>query len=306
MQCKHINELEEFSDYEYCVSNTGIISREINSRPLKPGMNNGYLNIRLIANDKKKSIAVSRLVAKLFVDNPDNKNIVNHIDGNKLNNHYTNLEWTTQKENIRHANENNLVGYHPKPIIQLDLDGNQLKIFDSIQDAAKHINLTPDAIIKVLRKKNKTAGSYKWKYANEIDNITYVDDDEKDECKTLKDFDRYQIFPDARVYSIRTKRFLKPVINTKGYSYVTLCKKGEKKKNCYIHTIVAKYFIPNPDDKNVVNHIDANKSNNHVDNLEWVTQSENMKHAFQLKKSKISDTKLLRKLESGGGENSSE
>ena len=47
----------------------------------------------------------------------------------------------------------------------------------------------------------------------------------------------------------------------------------------YIHRIVAKAFIPNPDGKLAVNHIDCDKTNNHVDNLEWVTYAENLKHA---------------------------
>lgn len=52
--------------------------------------------------------------------------------------------------------------------------------------------------------------------------------------------------------------------------------------NEYIHILVAKYFIPNPDNKPTVNHIDGNKSNNCVENLEWATQSEQMVHAFEM------------------------
>lgn len=52
-------------------------------------------------------------------------------------------------------------------------------------------------------------------------------------------------------------------------------------KDKYIHRIVAKTFIPNPEGKRCINHIDGNKLNNHVDNLEWVTYSENLKHAIK-------------------------
>lgn len=63
----------------------------------------GYLNVALTMNGKAKYYRVSRLVAQYFVPNPKNKPSVNHIDGNKLNNHYTNLEWTTMHEQMEHA-----------------------------------------------------------------------------------------------------------------------------------------------------------------------------------------------------------
>jgi len=281
---------EELNDYNYSVSEYGDIENLNTGNKLKPSVNNGYLNITLYKFDpekKQKSFAVSRLVAILYIPRIEGKNVVNHIDGNKLNNHYSNLEWTTQKENIKHANENGLVGYHPKKVIKCDQEGNKLKSFDSVIDAAKDINLTTHAIFKVLRKKNQTAGGYKWKYADEIDNVTHVNDDDKNIAKDINGYEKYQIFPDGRVYSKRGKKFLKPVLNTKGYSYVTLCKDDEKKKNRYVHVLVAEHFIANPQNKPFVNHKDGNRSHNNIDNLEWVTRSENMLHANQLKKQKF-------------------
>ena len=76
---------------------------------------------------------------------------------------------------------------------------------------------------------------------------------------------------------------LKPNTVTKGYQMVKLYMDNGKKRNASVHRLVAEAFIPNPDNKPEVNHNDGNKKNNHVDNLEWVTGSENVKHAFDHK-----------------------
>jgi hypothetical protein len=65
----------------------------------------------------------------------------------------------------------------------------------------------------------------------------------------------------------------KPSINKKGYAKI-----GINGNDYPVHRLVAIAFIPNPENKPQVNHIDENKANNHVDNLEWVTQSENIRH----------------------------
>lgn len=74
-------------------------------------------------------------------------------------------------------------------------------------------------------------------------------------------------------------RVLKIKYHHSGYSMVTLCK-NKIHKNIYIHVLVAKCFISNPLKKPCVNHIDGNKSNNNVSNLEWVTHSENTIHSI--------------------------
>lgn len=75
---------------------------------------NGYYSVVLYINDKPKEFLVHRLVALNFIENKYNKNQINHIDGNKLNNNYKNLEWCTQTENAKHAYNTGLVPHKTK------------------------------------------------------------------------------------------------------------------------------------------------------------------------------------------------
>lgn len=78
---------------------------------------------------------------------------------------------------------------------------------------------------------------------------------------------------------IHSGKILKQQKNEFGYNLVCLRKNG-KSKHAKIHRLVAISFIPNPNKKRCVNHIDGNKNNNHIENLEWVTHSENHQHAY--------------------------
>ena len=110
--------------------------------------NNGYLSVILSFKNKSKRFHVHRLVAEAFLENPNNYETVNHIDGNKFNNEVSNLEWASRKQNIEHAWKtglnhipSNYAGTHKKKITQKDLQGNIIKEWDSMTEAARFLGL---------------------------------------------------------------------------------------------------------------------------------------------------------------------
>lgn len=79
----------------------------------------------------------------------------------------------------------------------------------------------------------------------------------------------------------RRGKMLKPGLGAKGYYHVVLCVDGIP-KNYRVHRLVAETFIPNPQNKPAINHIDANPLNNHAANLEWCTIFENNRHTHNI------------------------
>lgn len=91
----------------------------------------------------------------------------------------------------------------------------------------------------------------------------------------------YQVSNLGRVYSYKRNKVLKACPNNQGYLTVNLYK-NDKPTNYKIHVLVCSHFIPNTEKKKCINHMDGVKANNCINNLEWVTHSENTKHAFAI------------------------
>ena len=106
---------------------------------------------------------------------------------------------------------------------------------------------------------------------------------ETERYATIEGFPNYLVTTHGRVLSLKDSRGkdrikeLKPQYSNSGYLTVLLYKNG-KQYHKYVHRLVAKAFIPNPENKPEVNHIDEDKSNNCVSNLEWMTAKENRNH----------------------------
>ncbi len=166
-----------FDSYE--ISNTGKIRshvrKEIIMKPADNGV--GYLRVVLHQNDKKRSVYVHRLVASAFVENPDNKPLINHIDNNPLNNNADNLEWCTYKENsewmvaqgrnkrttewLSNLHQSQRKFY--KPVIGTNVKTGEKIRFEYLNDVAK-LGFQPSCVCNCCKKIRDSHKGYRWDY----------------------------------------------------------------------------------------------------------------------------------------------
>jgi hypothetical protein len=290
--------IEEYADI-YEISNTGKYRNKTTKKELKEFIAGKYLMASLIKSGMRKRYMTHRLVACAFVKDPDNdpnKDVVNHIDGNKFNNNASNLEWTTLSGNAKHSRTELKQRKTVKKIIRIDIDGNEVE-YESILQASIANNLRRQYITECARGKRESIKGFQWRYADEMHNAHSVN---LNEMKEITEFPGYYINEEGKIYGVTKSQFLKYNM-TEPYPKIQLYKNGETKM-FYVHVLVAKTFIPNPENKLVVDHIDGNKANCNVDNLRWVTNSEN-NILYQLRR----NTSVLRsgsKEQTGFGENS--
>lgn len=95
----------------------------------------------------------------------------------------------------------------------------------------------------------------------------------------IPEYSTYSVTRDGRVWSNRLRKgWLTPNVDKNGYHRIHMIGDSGKRKGVYAHQIVALVYIPNPENKLEVNHLDHNKSNNCVENLAWCTHRENIQH----------------------------
>ena len=179
---------KEIKGYEsgYLISNYGNVkslkrfdklNRVVLERILKTEKTKkGYLRVSLSNKNGVKKYLVHRLVALHFIENKDeNKKQINHIDENKSNNCFSNLEWCDGKHNINHGSGNDARNEKKKKkVAKCDDDFNVLEVFDSIKEASEKMGFYPNSLSRLLNNiptiKNgkkyyqKKIKGYKWKF----------------------------------------------------------------------------------------------------------------------------------------------
>lgn len=149
---------------ERTVGAKGNSTKVIKETILKPSIVRGYRCVNIYKEGNIKNLKVSRCVAVHFIENPSNYKVVNHLDGNKMNDHENNLEWCSYSDNILHAYKIGLRN-NISPIIQSYLNGRIIKEWQSISEASKS-GFTGPNIHMVCNGKRKSHKGFKWSYKN--------------------------------------------------------------------------------------------------------------------------------------------
>jgi hypothetical protein len=276
---------------KYQASTKGNIRNIKTKHVLKPATCTGYLRVSLyLGNGTKKQYYVHKLIAITFITNPENKLTVNHIDYVKKNNSVSNLEWATVTEQNRHKRKFVPIKHGEKKtramriaMWRIDAEtGAKLQLYANRKLAARWVfdnglSSVPDCsanICNVYRGSGKKAFGFSWRYDTEDDTLNNNEIWKDIPPDVIGSKCGYQISTCGRVKTSKG-RIKRGYIQ--GHGYLSIC---INYKYLLIHRIVAIVFLPNPENLPVVNHLDGQKNNAHVENLEWTTFKGNSQHAY--------------------------
>lgn len=259
----------------YKISNFGkILNTKNNYLSSLNDKNIGYIRISLNSSEdcKAKKFLLHRLVAEYFLSDYKKENDVHHIDGNVFNNKIDNLQSINKKLHAKISNR--CVGLKKRTVAQYDLNGKLIKLWDKCKDITDTKIFSVSGLNKALNGTFKTYNGYIWKYYDEhLENEIWKEIIIDNNIINVSNKGRIKLKSNKIIYGFKNKS---------GYRLITF-----NKKSYVIHRLIAIAFKPIENYDNFqVNHIDCNKNNNNIENLEWVTASENVLKYYEINNKK--------------------
>ena len=247
----------------------GLNGKIFNSKLLR----SGYVSCCIINNHSESvNRRVHILVAMTFIPNPESKPVVNHINGVRNDNQVSNLEWVTYSDNSGLLRVNNTRGDNRRRrVVQYTLTGQQIQIWDSVVAAAHGISGSTTSMCRSCSDIESTYRGYKWRYYDDMINQLPGEEWKSVICKDRE----FRVSNFGRIKT-NNGRIIGSEAND-GYMRITV-------SGTYfsVHRLVCLAWKPIENSETlVVNHIDNNRNNNQVENLEWVTTSGNLNHYCQ-------------------------
>lgn len=245
--------------------------------------NDGYLRLGLRQTGEQKMYFSHRLMTQAFIKNPENLPTVDHLNRKRKDNRIVNLRWSSLKDQSKNQEKKN-IGRQYK-VSQYDKNTCELiRNWSSVKDAALHIKELKSLNIQIrsitvyitsaCNGLSESAYGYFWRYTQEIS--------PDEEIADIPDCPNYYITSKGRIYHRNGREIFGSKSN--GYLAATLKNIKGETVTIKIHELMSKTFHDRsqlcPNGSTIVlNHKNLNKTDNSIDNLEIITQSENIKHA---------------------------
>lgn len=264
----------------YKTSNYGdIFSIKVN-RILIPQLDcKGYFCIKL-TNDSCDNLSIHYIVYTTFIGDIGKDKVIDHKNRIRTDNFVDNLQEATYSENNKNSTRGNPKGHL---VHQYSLDNVLIKEWDSLKEASKTLKINKHKIKECSEGLTNEYQGFIWKFPGKILDTS---DFHPIVANNGETYSNYKIRKNSDI--ITSKNFLLKYSTDSEYKRITLQSDNKKLSTFGVHILVAMTFISNDIKENdIVNHIDENKMNAHVDNLEWCTSKHNSTHSLGIKVNQI-------------------